>query len=1007
MLPNASPEGRFEVHLQIKAGSADEMASQQGMAHMCEHVSYMGSRKRERLFGTSSQTNAQTDFHHTVYWAACPTMKPNTDVPMLPLALDAVLDVMEARFESSRVEKERSAILSEAAMVNTIDYRVEVQLLAALHAENRLHKRFPIGLIEQIQRWTPTELQAYHDAHYRPNNAHLYVIGEVDPEEARALIKSLFSHLPARPPPSYPPEEGVDEQNLALVNSHFPPINHEWAGSRVFGRDKPRVHIFRHELMQCFSMHLFAKFPVEPITTLAQYRAAITKRLVMVALQVRLNVHARGDPISMVEFSYLDSPREACAVCALDLMAEASGWEQAAATAVREIKRLAKFGLSQAELSRCLSALLSDCAQLAAQGDRMSNQDMLTLMMESVACGHTFMDPEQLQCATELVAETLTLEEVNSEAASLCAHIANFGTEGAAMPSTVVACAPADVELTEDMVLGAFTAAASQPVENSADVIVPASLVPPDAQAAMRERVPPSWTEEIPEGPTGVVMKTLQNGIKVNYRPCEAESQRAHLRVTVPSGRMTELKPGALALGARTMQEGGAMLDWTREQVELFCVDHLITAEIACNEEFLLMEFVFPTSKVGSGTDDVTGMEGVFQILHSLLHNLKWEDDALQRAKGAFRQTHEQVGKSLEAAAAEHLLASMSGHDARFLSVPPEHIEALTLEDVKTAVTRFLKTHNIEISLSGDFSPAEVDALSLQYLGTIPESRLDEPLPPIAAPSAGPVPTRDLNLRVPDSDARAVAYVAGAAPNKWGIMADGKPAIATGPDAFADGDKEAAKGPSGLMAKWRQAFSSSPAVPGFRSEGHRVYQSHPLFPVVTLQLLQEVLNRRLFSTVRERKRLTYDANMHLTSFERMAGGWYLVTVTAKPELAQQALDACKETLEAARTWDPISRDNLQSAAFELCSKHAGAMQTNRYWVDLMSGLQLGVMPDKDERYIADFIPIVQAIQVHDLQAMLACLATEEGQERWTCIGISGGDQPVDEAGHSAPSLSRR
>jgi hypothetical protein len=33
---------------------------------------------------------------------------------------------------------------------------------------------------------------------------------------------------------------------------------------------------------------------------------------------------------------------------------------------------------------------------------------------------------------------------------------------------------------------------------------------------------------------------------------------------------------GALAVGARTMQEGGAMLGLTREQVELFCVDHLI-----------------------------------------------------------------------------------------------------------------------------------------------------------------------------------------------------------------------------------------------------------------------------------------------------------------------------------------------------------------------------------------------------------------------------------------------
>jgi len=168
ILPNAVPAGRFEAHLQIMAGSADETQEQQGMAHMCEHVSYMGSRKRERLFGTSSQTNAQTDFHHTVYWAACPTLRPSTGAPMLPLALDALLDVLEARFETTRVEKERAAILSEAAMVNTIDYRVEVQLLAALHSENRLHRRFPIGQIEQIKAWTPSQVQAYRSAHYRP-----------------------------------------------------------------------------------------------------------------------------------------------------------------------------------------------------------------------------------------------------------------------------------------------------------------------------------------------------------------------------------------------------------------------------------------------------------------------------------------------------------------------------------------------------------------------------------------------------------------------------------------------------------------------------------------------------------------------------------------------------------------------------------------------------------------------------------------------------------------------
>ncbi len=37
-------------------------------------------------------------------------------------------------------------------------------------------------------------------------------------------------------------------------------------------------------------------------------------------------------------------------------------------------------------------------------------------------------------------------------------------------------------------------------------------------------------------------------------------------------------------------------------------------AEVACNEEFLFMEFVFPTSKVSEGPEHVTGVEGVMQV---------------------------------------------------------------------------------------------------------------------------------------------------------------------------------------------------------------------------------------------------------------------------------------------------------------------------------------------------------------------------------------------------------
>ena len=52
-------------------------------------------------------------------------------------------------------------------------------------------------------------------------------------------------------------------------------------------------------------------------------------------MQVRLNVLTRKEPLfGYVEFNVLDSPREACAVCSLDLSAEPGKWRQALRTAL-------------------------------------------------------------------------------------------------------------------------------------------------------------------------------------------------------------------------------------------------------------------------------------------------------------------------------------------------------------------------------------------------------------------------------------------------------------------------------------------------------------------------------------------------------------------------------------------------------------------------------------------------------------------------------------------------
>jgi hypothetical protein len=82
----------------------------------------------------------------------------------------------------------------------------------------------------------------------------------------------------------------------------------------------PSMRLFSHELLQSFSFHLFAKRPIEPITTTAALRRDIMRRMTLSALQIRLNVQQRQDPLfTFVDFNQLNWPREGCAVCSLDM----------------------------------------------------------------------------------------------------------------------------------------------------------------------------------------------------------------------------------------------------------------------------------------------------------------------------------------------------------------------------------------------------------------------------------------------------------------------------------------------------------------------------------------------------------------------------------------------------------------------------------------------------------------------------------------------------------------
>jgi hypothetical protein len=86
------------------------------------------------------------------------------------------------------------------------------------------------------------------------------------------------------------------------------------------------------------------------------------------------------------------------------------------------------------------------------------------------------------------------------------------------------------------------------------------------------------------------------------------------------------------------MQEGGAFGPWTREQVELFCVDHLLM--VRSFVKAMTFDFVFPTMLVTLALVMMCSSVLVQSRCADCSRNLigfKWEEDALGRSKQSFR----------------------------------------------------------------------------------------------------------------------------------------------------------------------------------------------------------------------------------------------------------------------------------------------------------------------------------------------------------------------------------
>jgi len=282
-----------------------------------------------------------------------------------------------------------------------------------------------------------------------------------------------------------------------------------------------------------------------------------------------------------------------------------------------------------------------------------------------------------------------------------------------------------------------------------------------------------------------------------------------------------------------------------------------------------------------------------------------------------------------------------------------ETISQLTLEkDIIPYVQSVMRPENMEMSIVSSNHVATVNQLVDKYLETIPASK--------KTPSnLDPFHFRPLGLQKPlilhlnDSEPRAMAYIAGAAPNLWGLDQFGR-----------------------RLNDTLQSFYPLNNI-------QRDHQKHPLFGFTLLSIVKEMLSLQLFDTLREKHRLTYDARFDFKGMNFQWGGHYLVSVTSSPSQIMKAVDVCWDTLVNTR-----KNYNWISSTLHSCKNIFLRNQRDSSWVSQIAFSNWGSMiPCHHLSSWSDLSKVVSSIEHNDVISLLNYL--QPGEDHVTiCIGVS-------------------
>ncbi len=375
---NQTPRDGVSMRLRIGSGALQEHDDEQGLAHFLEHMAFRGSTnvadgdvakilQRQGLrFG--ADINANTAQDETVFQFNF----PKADAASLEAGFMLFREIgSRLTLSDSAIDAERGVILSEERLRDTPGYEAQKANLGNVLAGTRAPSRWPIGLVSVIQGAHSAQLRRYYEANYRPDNATIIVVGDVDVDAIEQTIKTTFS----------------DWTNAAKPEAFD------------FGAPQPVRPAA--EFVAAGAPDLLTLAWTKPVDSRAETEAVDRETLLrLIALTVlnnRLDDRAAkpGAPFVSADAEQRSSLYGSADLTQIGITASPQNWRAALDAALDMQRQLLKEGVSAADLSRASAMVLNDFRSMAAQAPTRTDASIADSLVTTVNDGDLYTSAAQ------------------------------------------------------------------------------------------------------------------------------------------------------------------------------------------------------------------------------------------------------------------------------------------------------------------------------------------------------------------------------------------------------------------------------------------------------------------------------------------------------------------------------------------------------------------------------------------------------------------------------------